>query len=145
MVLISFFLSFALVLLHKYICTSLRELLSLSHLNRSTWHRLRLHSVAFKANGAPDSVSFFFFVFLNCSFFACRVEVARKKGYRPRERQYRAARAIFSQKVTIGVPRDRSQRVQRVCVCVYIYVCKIKVKRKWEIKKRNRAVQCILR
>lgn len=117
-----------LVLLHKYICTSLRELLSLSHLNRSTWHRLRLHSVAFKASGAPDSVSFFFvFEFLLFfSFFACRVEVARKKRVSSAWESTRVVLRRFSQSNSRCSARSFAsvQRVERcVCVCARVSVC----------------------
>lgn len=117
----SFFLLPRLVFFHKYICTSLREVLSLfSHLNRSTWHRLKLHSVAFKASGEHLTVSFFFvhFSFLNCSFFACRSS-SEKKRYPSYELLRR-----FSQ--------SNNEIVHECATCrVYASVCVCKIKRKW--------------
>lgn len=122
------------VLLHKYICTSLRELLSLSHLNRSTWHRLRLHSVAFKASGAPDSVSPLFFSrvcfrIVNCSsHVGSRGSSGEKKVSSARE----ATRAARRDSV------KSNNRAYREIVLRSVCACKIKIKRKREKKKKRK-------
>lgn len=107
------------------------KFLSLSHLNRSTWHRLR-HSVAFLRRVEHLTLFLYFFFFLLFFLFeivvSSHVEVARKKRYRP----WAAQR--FSQS-------NNCEIVQRVCSvsrCVFLCVCKIKIKRKWEIKKKKR-------